>query len=80
MVNGDPRMQLVVTLKITDAVDEDDDLLRNVYGKGQLQEPAKQAGVNAGEPTRDTGGRPSGRLRREGLAPTMRWWLRPVCL
>lgn len=56
--DGNPRMQMVVTLKITgDAADEDDDLLRKVYVRGQMQEAVKNAVVKVGETTLDVGGR-----------------------
>ena len=56
--DGNPMMQMVVTLQITgDAMDEDDDLLRKVYVRGQMQEAVKAAVVKAGETGLDVGGR-----------------------
>ena len=56
--DGNPRMQMVVVLKITgDAVDEDDDLLRKVYIKNQMQQAVKNAVIKAGETNMEVGGR-----------------------
>ena len=56
--DGNPRMQMVVTLRVTgDALDDDDDLLRKVYVRGQMQLAVKDAVVKAGEAGLDIGGR-----------------------
>lgn len=56
--DGNPRMQMVVTLQVTgDAVDDDDDLLRKVYVRGAMQGAVKNAVVKAGETGLEVGGR-----------------------
>ena len=47
--DGNPRMQLVVTLETMAREDADDDGLRNVYIKGQMQKAVADAIKRAGE-------------------------------
>lgn len=46
--DGNPRMQLAVTLQTNDRDDDDDDGLRNIYVKGQMQKALAGAVVKAG--------------------------------
>ena len=47
--DGNPRMQLAVTLQTDEREDEDDDGLRRVYIKGQMQKVISSAILKAGE-------------------------------
>ena len=47
--DGKPRMQMVVTLLTKDHEDEDDDGLRRVFIKGQMQKAVRDAVMKAGQ-------------------------------
>ena len=56
--DGNPMMHLVVTLKIEGpGVDDEDDLLRKLYVKSQMQVAVKNAVLEVGENTLANGGR-----------------------
>ena len=56
--DGNPMMQLVVTLKISGpAVDEEDDLIRKLYVKSQMTQAVKNAVLEAGQNGIANGGR-----------------------
>jgi len=54
--NGDPMEQLVITLMTQESDDEDDDGLRAVYVKGQLQSALRAAVLKSGEHGIEEGG------------------------
>lgn len=75
--NGDPRMQLVVTLQTEqhDPSIADDDGTRRVYVKGQLQKAVQQAVRQAGAPGLEVGGTLTvtytgdGEVKQRGMNP-----------
>jgi hypothetical protein len=75
--NGDPRMQLVVTLatELRDATVVDDDGTRRVYVKGNLQKAVQQAVRTAGAPGLEVGGvltvtyTGDGEAKQRGMSP-----------
>lgn len=46
--DGNPMMQLVITLQTKIADDEDDDMIRRVYAKGQILQAIRKAVADAG--------------------------------
>ena len=55
--DGNPMNELVVTLLTDDRVDDEDDGLRKVYVKGQMQQAVQKAVIAAGETGLSEGGR-----------------------
>jgi hypothetical protein len=54
--DGKPRTHLVVTLVTEEAADEDDDGLRRLYVKGNLQRAIRDAVIKSGSKTISDGG------------------------
>lgn len=55
--DGKPRMELVVTLETDERDDDDDDGIRKLYVKGQMQQAVADAVRKAGQRGLATGGR-----------------------
>ena len=55
--NGDPRMQLIITLETESRDDDDDDGLRTLYVRGQMQKAVAEAIRKVGERGLSNGGK-----------------------
>lgn len=55
--NGDPRMQLIITLETESRDDDDDDGLRTLYVRGQMQKAVSEAVRKSGERGITNGGK-----------------------